>query len=261
VVEIIEDPTLKNISKVRHAFFTREGGVSQGCYTSLNCSYACGDNPEDVTENRRRATSYLGFPLESLVTVRNVHGNKCAVVEEPWSESQKPEADGVVTKLPGILLGSDSADCPIVLLVDEEAEVIGLAHAGWQSAKLGIVQKTVWHMVALGARYSHITAVIGPCITQDSYEVDLEFYKQFLNESLDNQHYFVPAKSNKLDHFQFDLRDYVKNCLTRLGLKSVSLIDQDTYSDERFFSCRRARHQGESDFGGHLSCIGLKPQK
>lgn len=257
MIEVIKDPTLENLNEIQHGFFTRQGGVSEGCYASLNCSYACDDDPSHVTENRRRALSYLHHPLETLVTVKNVHGNKVCRVEKPWTEQEKPEADGMVTKLPNVILGSDSADCPIVLLADVEAGVIGLAHAGWRSAKHGIIKETIKQMVELEARYNQIVAVIGPCLAQAHYDIDFEFYKQFITESQDNQQFFMPA--TKIDHFLFDLQGYVKASLVMLGLKSVSAVNIDTFSDEdRFFSCRRSRLRGEMDFGGHLSCIGLK---
>lgn len=256
-LEVLEDPLLNNLEKIKYGFFTRQGGVSTGIYASLNCAYACEDDKKNVQENRRRCSEHLGYPLEKLMTVKNIHSNKAVILEKLWDEQDKPEADGIVSNKPGILLGSDSADCPIVLLADNDAGVIGLAHAGWQSAKHGIVEETARQMVSIGARYNHMVAVIGPCIAQNSYEIDEEFYKQFLNESLENQQFFIP--SHKVDHYLFDLRAYVKHRLINLGLQSVSTIEVDTFSDEdRFFSCRRARLKCESDFGGHFSCIGLK---
>ena len=111
--------------------------MSDGIYSSLNCAYPSNDSSDNVRENRRRVMSHFDLALESLVTVRNTHSNIVAIVEEPWPEHQLPQADGMVTKLPEIVLGSDSADCPIVLFADERAGVIGLAHAGWRGAKSG----------------------------------------------------------------------------------------------------------------------------
>lgn len=257
MIEIIQDPNFINLTSVGHAFFTRKGGVSKDYYHSLNCSLECGDNPENVIENRRRAMDHLNFQLDSLITVNSEHGNQVYIVEQLWMEDQKPTADAMVTKLKHIVLASDSADCPIILFADEQAEIIGLAHSGWKGAKLNIVEKTVEQMVLLGANHNNICAVISPCITQDSYEVSTEFYQQFIFQNSGNCDYF--NSSNKKGHFMFDLLHFVKNQLIKLNLKSVSTIGLDTYSNEKlFFSCRRALHQGEPDFGGQLSCIYLK---
>ncbi|NNM43092.1 MAG: peptidoglycan editing factor PgeF [Chlamydiae bacterium] len=258
MLEVLEDPFLKKIEIVGHGFFTREGGVSLGVHGSLNCAYPTSDNSDNVRENRRLAMSYFGYPLESLASVRNVHGNTVVVVDKLWDENQKPLADGMVTKKAGIILGSDSADCPIVLFADEQAKVIGLAHAGWRGAIKGVIEATVEQMVSIGATHEHISAAISPCIAQNSYEVSLEFFEQFIDQDVGNKSYFT--NSTKANHFLFDLLGYVKNRLYRVNVKVVSSeVAFDTYSDERrFYSCRRATHRAEKCFGGQLSCIYLK---
>lgn len=252
----LEEPTLKTLTAIRHAFFTRKGGVSTGCHASLNCAYASKDDPTKVLENRIRTTAYFGLSVECLVTVNNIHGNKVVVVDKPWLQHQNPEADAMVTQQKGILLGSDSADCPIVLLADVQANVVGLAHAGWRGAKKGVLESTVKQMINLGAKPHNIVAAISPCIAQDSYEVSGDFYQQFINDNPEHQCYFKNAR--KLNHFMFDLLGYVQMCLTLLNIQSIRHLGIDTYTDERFFSCRRSYHLGEDDFGGQLSCIGLK---
>jgi YfiH family protein len=256
-LEVIHDSTFESLDTIQHGFFTRLGGVSTGIYSSLNCAYPSNDNPDNVRENRRRAMSYFRCSLESLVTVKNMHSNSAIIVDQIWREQQKPEADAMVTTLPNIVLGSDSADCPIVLFVDEQAGVIGLAHAGWRGAKTGIIENTIERMISLGAKSQYISAAISPCIAQGSYEVSWDFQKQFLVDHQSNQAYFIP--STKESHYLFDLLGYVKNRLINLNLKYVSSEAAiDTYSDERFFSCRRAFHRNESWFGGHFSCISMK---
>ena len=257
MIEALQDPIFKNSEIIKHGFFTRQGGVSTGLYASLNCSYTSGDSLRHVMENRRRAVSHLGYSLESLISIKNVHENKVVIVDKPWAQHEQPKADGMVTKLKGLVLGSDSADCPIVLFADENAEVIGWAHAGWRSAKLGIIEETIKQMVSIGASIHNISAVIGPSIAQNSYEVGPEFYQSFLDDDINNLTYFKP--SNKQNHFLFALSDFVKNRLKTFNLKTVSTINVNTYEDEnRFFSYRRSRHREETNCGGHFSCIGLK---
>ncbi len=259
MLEVIHDPSLQKIPEVGHGFFTRKGGVSQGHYKTLNCAFASQDDPESVRENRRRVMVYFGYPLGALTTVRNVHGNQVMIVEDSgWTEEQKPEADAMVTQQKNIVLASDSADCPIVLFADEQTRVIGLAHAGWRSAVNGILEATLEKMVSLGANLQHVSAAISPCIHQESYEVSLDFYQQFLEHGTQNKQFFKPSVREQ--HFMFALPEYVRSRLQTCQLKSISMYAAlNTYTDEqRFFSCRRATHRGEPDFGGHFSCIFMK---
>lgn len=254
MLEIIRDTEFGKLKHVNHAFFTRKGGISKGLYNSLNCNDTSADDPENVKENRRRALKQLNVPLESMITVKMVHGNKVIVVDESWDNENRPEADAMVTRQKNVVLASDSADCPIVLFADEHAEIIGLTHAGWRSAKSDIIEKTVEEMILLGAKKNNIFAIIGPCIIKNSYEVSSEFHQQFLLDSSDNLIYFSPSKNH--GHFMFDLLQFVGDKLNKLTLKSVTAIGLDTYmNEELFFSCRRAHHRGDSDFGGHLSCV------
>lgn len=257
MIEIIEDPEFNKLLSIGHAFFTRKGGVSTGYCASLNCTTYGFDDPNNVIENRRRAMAYINFPIESFITVRNVHGSNVVEINDPLENYQQCEADGMVTKYKNIVLASDSADCPIVLFADEKAGVIGLAHAGWKGAQSGVIENTVEKMVFLGADQNNIYAVISPCITQDSYEVDAKFYKEFLSQDKKNALYFKNSKNT--EHFLFDLLDYVKSKLSKLSLKSVSAIGLDTYTNEDlFFSYRRTYHRKEPDFGGNLACVYFK---
>jgi YfiH family protein len=255
MLEVLKDPALEKMTSIQHGFFTREGGVSTGIHASLNCAYPSYDQEEAIQENLRRALSHFGYPLTALCTVRNVHSNTAVIVDPQTAlSSTKPLADAMVTQHPDLILGSDSADCPIVLLADEKAKVIGLAHAGWKGAKAGILEATLEKMCSLGARVEQIAAAISPCIAQASYEVSPDFYQQFLSENAFNQTYF---KTTPEQAYFFDLLNYVKDRLKHLKLTTISSeVAFDTYTDEkRFFSCRRAKHREEPYFGGQLSCI------
>lgn len=250
----IRDPIFEKITGVQHAFFTRQGGISTGEYTSLNCCYRGEDSPSNVRENRQRVMSYLGLPFKSLATTMNVHGNNVITVNAPWGENDLPEADGMVTKQKNIVLASDSADCPIVLFADNYSGVIGLAHAGWRSSFTGILEETVNKMILLGSEIKRISVVIGPCILQPSYEVNADFYEQFIVKSVENRSFFRPSINQ--GHKLFDLLGFVKRRLECLGLDQISEVGLDTYTNEDlFFSCRRAYHRKEKDFGGHFACI------
>ena len=168
---MITSQALNGKSRVRHGFFTREGGVSDGLFSSLNCGFGSGDNPDHITANRSLAMRRLGLEGDDLVTLFQVHSANVVVVDKPWKPGQAPRADAAVTRRPGIALGILSADCAPVLLADSEAGVIGAAHAGWRGALAGIVEATVEAMCVLGAERGRIGVAVGPCIQQDSYKV------------------------------------------------------------------------------------------
>jgi YfiH family protein len=243
---------------VRHAFFTREGGVSEGMFTSLNCGFGSGDDPDHVTQNRARAADALGLAADRLITCYQIHSATVLTVTEPWRREQSPRADGMVTDRPGIALGVLAADCAPVLFADPQAGVIGAAHGGWRGALGGVMEATVAAMAALGAEATRIRAGIGPCIAQASYEVGPEFPGRFAETDAESGRFFVPAARE--GHFRFDLPGYIAHRLARLGLGSVVDSGCDTVADPtRFFSYRRACLTGERDYGRALAAIALGP--
>jgi YfiH family protein len=254
----LQDPVLAQLPSLGHAFFGRMGGISEGYYASLNCAYRTrDDHPDCVRENRRRALDYLGFPLAALATVQNEHGHRVIAVTPDTVQQNQVQADGLVTRYAGIVLGTVSADCPSILLSAPKAGVIGVAHAGWKGAKGGVLESVVQQMTALGAKAQDIIAAISPSIAQDSYEVSHDYREHFLKESRNNERYFKQA--DKPHHFWFDLVDYVKDRLLRLQLQQVSTaVALDTYRDDRFFSCRRAYHDHQPAFGCQLSCVFMR---
>jgi YfiH family protein len=248
---------LTDAAGVRHAFFTREGGVSQGIFASLNCGFGSGDAVESVAENRARAAATLDANADRLVTCYQIHSANVVTVETPWRREDNPRADAMVTRHRGLALGILAADCTPVLFADPEAGIIGAAHAGWRGALGGVVEATVKAMAALGAVPKRIRAGVGPCIAKSSYEVGPEFPAPFLAEDPANAGLFLPARRE--GHFMFDLPEYVERRLRRAGVGAIARADVDTVAEEdRFFSYRRACLRGEKDYGRGLSAIVLK---
>lgn len=248
---------LNDLARVRHAFFGREGGVSNGLYASLNCGFGSGDAPERVAQNRARAMIRIDLEPDRLVTAYQTHSNRVAVVERPWARDEAPEVDAMVTREPGLALGILTADCAPVLLADPEAGVVGAAHAGWRGALGGVLEAVVQAMAALGAVPGRIVAGVGPAIGRSSYEVGPEFPEPFLAENSGNGDFFSPAA--RPGHFLFDLKGYVGRRLGATGVKSVEVLPCDTCAEEsRFFSYRRARLRGEPAYGRDLSAIYLE---
>jgi YfiH family protein len=242
---------------VRHGFFTREGGVSDGLFTSLNVGFGSGDAPEKVAENRARAMAALDLEAEQLATCFQIHSPEVVVVDRPWRREDSPRADAMVTRSRGVALGILTADCVPILLADPDAAVIGAAHAGWRGALTGVIDATVQAMVRLGAVPQRIRAAVGPCIAQRSYEVGPEFPAPFLAAQPGNDDFFAPARRE--GHFLFDLGGYVERRLGETGIASIQRAPCDTVAEaSRFFSYRRTCLDGERDYGRGLSAIVLE---
>jgi polyphenol oxidase len=253
---MIEAPNLGARDRLRHGFFTREGGVSEGVFASLNCGFSSGDEAAHVAENRRRAMARLGLAPERLCTVRQVHSAHAVVLSEARAGHQPVEADALVTNRPGIALGVVCADCAPVLIVDLEARVIGCAHAGWRGALAGVVEATAEAMQGLGARPEAMRAAVGPCIAQPSYEVGPEMLAQFAAQDPGSEPLFAPVTGS--DRLLFDLKNYVLRRLAAAGIANRTALADDTLTDEeRFFSARRTRRRGGERFGLLLSAIAL----
>ena len=251
---LLDDPD----GRVRHGFFGRAGGVSEGLYRSLNCGHGSGDNPEAVRENRARATAACGLSLTALCTAYQVHSAEALEVTAPWAREDAPRVDAMATATPGLALAILTADCVPVLMADREAGVIGAAHAGWRGALNGILEAAVEAMLGLGARASETRAVIGPAIGAASYEVGPEFPAPFLARRVQDEDLFTPAKRD--GHFLFDLTGYVARRLSTLGLAAVEATGGDTCAEaDRYFSYRRSVHRGEPDYGRNISIVALGP--
>lgn len=245
---------LESAAGVRHGFFSRAGGISTGIYADLNCGLGSGDARDAVVENRSRVARWLEAAEDRLETVYQVHGTTVVPLERPLAEGRK--ADALVSRNPGLALTVLTADCAPVLFADPVAKVVGAAHAGWRGALAGVTDATLDAMCDLGAEAARISAAVGPCIAQASYEVGAEFRATFLEVATDNARYF--AAGERAQHFQFDLPGYLVDRLRARGLAAVEASGQDTYAaPEHFFSYRRATHRGEKDYGRLASVILL----
>ncbi|WEK50016.1 MAG: peptidoglycan editing factor PgeF [Candidatus Kaistia colombiensis] len=247
---------LSALPGIRHGFFTRQGGVSNGIYASLNCGVGSADERAHVLENRARVTAELGVAPDQLATPYQVHSPDVVIVDEVWPVGDGPKADAVVTNRPGIAIGVGTADCGPVLFADGEAGVVGAAHAGWKGAFTGVLEATVDAMERLGARRERIVAVLGPTISKSAYEVGPEFRARFVDAAAANAAFFTPAE--RADHHQFDLPAFIGMRLRAAGLGTVGDLALCTYADPaRFFSYRRTTHAGEPDYGRLLHAITI----
>nr|CAD6410443.1 peptidoglycan editing factor PgeF [Rhizobium sp. Q54] len=252
----LQSPLLKQHggSRIRHGYFTRQGGVSNGLYAGLNVGVGSNDEAEKVQENRSRVAAWFGQPVERLATVHQVHSPDVVVVDGTHS-GERPKADALVTATPGIVLGVLTADCGPILFCDGINGIVGAAHAGWKGALGGVLENTVEAMVSLGADTEAIVACLGPSIGRRSYEVGPEFIERFLAFDASYDQFFSPSERDA--HAYFDLQSLTLRRLTAAGIRATHL-DLDTYPDEEmFFSYRRTTHRGEPDYGRQISAIAI----
>jgi YfiH family protein len=248
---LVDIASSRLLEAVPHGFFGREGGVSSGQVRGLQCGYGADDHAQDVSANRKIASEAIR-PGGILVTPHQVHSPDVLTVDEPWDDDNRPTADALVTNRPGLVLGIVTADCAPILMVDQQANVIGAAHAGWRGAHGGVLENAVAEMEALGARRANMAAAIGPCIQLASYEVDQGFREQFEAE---DSRFFAEGREG---HWQFDLAAYCTTRLERAGLSHIESLGLDTYAlEDRYFSYRRATHMGEKTYGRQISLIAL----
>ena len=246
--------TVPALAGVRHGFCTRQGGVSEGLFASLNVGLGSSDDRANVLENRQRAVTAVA-PGATLVTLHQVHSATVVPVTAAFPDDARPPADAMVTATPGLALGILTADCAPILFADVAARVIGAAHSGWKGALADIGPATVRAMESLGARRDRIVAAIGPTIARASYEVDLGFVERFCAADPANDAFFAAGKPG---HAQFDLEGFIAARLATSGVRTVVAMGVDTYPDEaRWFSFRRTTHRGQPDYGRQLSLVAL----
>jgi YfiH family protein len=253
--EPIRSSLLDKAGGIRHGYFTRAGGVSNGIYHGLNTGPGSKDDPALVRENRRRVAEWMGVAPDRLLTAHQIHSPDVVHVREPFP-GERPKADALVTDRPGIAVSASTADCGPVLFADPQGRVVGAAHAGWKGAFTGVLENTIAAMVRLGARRERIVAVLGPSIGPGNYEVGPEFVARFIEADPANARYFKPSANP--GHAMFDLNLYTVDRLKRAGVEAEAL-GRCTYAEEElFFSYRRGTHRGEPDYGRQLSAIVLE---
>jgi YfiH family protein len=256
MADMIHAPMLSALAGIRHAFFTRKGGVSDGLYKSLNTGIGSNDAPANVAANRARIAEAVGVQPDCLLTCYQIHSPQVVTATKPWPADARPRADAIVTCVAGLAIAVSTADCGPVLLADDRARVVGAAHAGWRGAFSGVLEAALDAMEQSGADRANIVAALGPMIRQSNYEVGPEFIARFNAGDANHEQFFRPAE--RAGYALFDLAGYIAARLVRAGISRIEDIDRCTYADpEMFFSYRRSVHRGESDYGRHLNAIAL----
>lgn len=229
-----------NLPPNKHCFFGSDGGFSQGFYSGLNVNTKSDDDPNHIHTNLQHISQYFGLNKEALNLLnQGVSANVAYISKASWDNVW---ADGSVTDQKDVILCIRTADCAPILLADYQHGVIGAAHAGWRGAIGGVIQNTIKLMLQKGAVSSNISAAVGPCIAQKSYEVDDDFYKQFISANPQNKQFFI---SGSPQHYFFNLEAYCVDILKSCQIKDISYSQQDTYAlRDKYYSFRRFSHQG-----------------
>ncbi|MGH1403386.1 MAG: polyphenol oxidase family protein [Alphaproteobacteria bacterium] len=258
MIKVYTADNFQNNEAVQHGFFTRLGGQSSGVYHGLNCGAGSDDQGEIVRNNLGVVAHHIGIESDQVVSPYQVHGAECYLIEDVPQERLK--GDALVTRKKGLALSVVTADCAPVLFYGEDCDglpVIGAAHAGSKGALSGVLDNVVGTMVQAGALIDGIKACVGPCISKASYEVGFDFVENFIKSDETCERFFHPGAKD--ERAQFDLSGYCAWRLYRAGVQNVSLLDIDTYTNEKeFFSYRRSVHKGDPDYGRQISIIAIK---
>jgi len=245
---------LNEFDNIRHCFFSKNGGISEGIYNSLNCGIGSDDKKETVLNNLAIVSKKMGVRNENLFLMNQTHSNKVVIINENNKNIQRINSDALITKLKNIAISVLAADCVPILVYEEVNQIIACIHAGWRGAVNGIIENTLNEIIAM-SKNNKINIAIGPCIGAKNYEVEKEFYDEFIEENKDNEIFFSLNEENKL---LFNLREYVNFKIKKFNIKYIENIDFDTFSEkENFFSFRRSKQKGEKDYGRCISVISL----
>ncbi len=251
---MIKSKKLSRIKNIKHGFFNSKGGISKNIYESLNCGLGSKDKSSNVRKNLELVRKQIKRSAKDIFLLNQIHSNKFIYIDENYQFTSKPEADAIITNQKNLPIAILTADCAPILICDQQKKIIAAIHAGWKGAYKGIIDIVIKFMFKKGSKPQNITAVIGPSISIENYEVQNDFKNKFLKKDNRNKKFFR-EKRNKL---YFDLSNYVKSILLKNKIKKIEKIKIDTYDlRNKFFSARRALSLKHDDYGRNISIIML----
>ena len=244
---------LSKFKNIKHCFFSRKYGFSQGIYKSLNCGLGSADKRENVLKNLEIVSKKIGCKKESLITLNQKHTSEVVCFNSGYDVKNKLPGDAIVSKVKNTGISILTADCASIFFFDPKNKIIGCSHAGWKGALNGIVKNTVKKFNELNSNNKDLIAVIGPCIDKNNYRVKTDFFDKFFEQDKTNEIFF--EKISK-ENYTFDLRGYINKEISNLNIKNIENIEKDTFSEKEFFySHRRSRLNKEKDYGRCISVI------
>ena len=245
---------LKKFKNIKHCFFSKNGGVSKGAYSSLNCGLGSNDQENNVLNNLAIVSEKIGVSKNNLFLMNQTHSNKVVTINEKNKNIKTIYADALITKINNIAISVLTADCVPILIYEEVNQIVACIHSGWKGAVTGIIENTFNKIIAMGNN-NKIYVAVGPCIGVNNYEVGEDFYYEFIKKSKNNELFFSQGKKGK---FFFNLRECVNSKIKQFDVKHIENINFDTFSEKNnFFSYRRSKQMGEKDYGRCISTIRL----
>lgn len=259
-LEYLTFPILEETGMVRHLFSTRQGGVSEGMFASMNLSYARGDEKKAVDENYRRIAETLGCQPEDFVCSDQTHTTNVRIITEAdrgkgvTKQKDYTDADGLITDVPGLVLATFYADCVPLFLIDTKHRAIGLSHSGWKGTVGRMGERTLLAMKeAYGTEAKDVTAAIGPSICVECYEVSSDVAEQFEKEfSQKVCREILFSKGN--GKYQLDLWKANYYIFTEAGVKpeKISVTDICTCCNPGYLFSHRASQGKRGNLGAFM---------
>ena len=250
---MIKSKKLSKFQQINHGFFDKKGGKSTGIYKSLNCGIGSSDSKKNVLNNLKIVCKKINCSSKNLILLNQIHSNKFYFINKNYKfKKKKLNGDALITNVKKIALGVIVADCVPVLIYDKNLKIISVIHAGWKGVYKEIIKKVVKFLIKKGSNTKNLVAVIGPSISEKSYEVQKDFKDKFLKKDKQSK-FFFKIRKNKT---YFGLNKYVYYHLKKLGIKNLEIIKKNTFDPKNnFFSARRSIQNKENDYGRNISVI------
>ena len=250
---MIKSKKLSKFQQINHGFFDKKGGKSTGIYKSLNCGIGSSDSKKNVLNNLKIVCKKINCSSKNLILLNQIHSSKFYFINKNYKfKKKKLNGDALITNVKKIALGVLVADCVPVLIYDKNLKIISAIHAGWKSVYKEIIKKVVKFLIKKGSNTKNLVAVIGPSISEKSYEVQKDLKGKFLKKDKQSK-FFFKIRKNKT---YFGLNKYVYYHLKKLGIKNLEIIKKNTFDPKNnFFSARRSIQNKENDYGRNISVI------
>ena len=249
---MIKSKKLTKIKNLKHGFFNSIGGKSKNIYKSLNGGPGSKDLSSKVKKNLQIVKKKINKSAKDIFLLHQVHSNKFIYIDDKYRLKIKPKADAIITDQKNLPIAVLTADCAPILICDNKKNMIAAMHTGWKGAYKGIIKKVIKFMIKKGCKLENITAVVGPCIAVENYEIKQDFIKKFLKKDIKNKIFFKKIRNKNY----FNLNKYIYSQLKKLKVKSIDVINKDTFNAKNnFFSARRSISRNENDYGRNISII------
>ena len=249
---MIKSKKLTKIKNLKHGFFNSIGGKSKNIYKSLNCGPGSKDLLSNVKKNLQIVKKKINKSAKDIFLLHQVHSNKFIYIDDKYKLKIKPKADAIITNQKNLPIAVLTADCAPILICDNKKNMIAAIHTGWKGAYKGIIKKVIKFMIKKGCKLENITAVVGPCIAVENYEIKQDFIKRFLKKDIKNKIFFKKIRNKNY----FNLNKYIYSQLKNLKVKNIDVINKDTFNAKNnFFSARRSISRNENDYGRNISII------